>query len=228
MALVKFGSIITDTRGTIGGHTIKGSAYGVVLQTKPQPPKLRTPKQSRARATFMTYSKKWWSELTPTQRDEWRALAAANPRPNVWGDEFPLTGLALFIGINMLLYNAGLSPTDTAPSDQTVTAPSSATLTISAPATASISFAPSTAPTDHIAYLRATRAQSPGVENPSGRYQFVTASGSGLTSPWNIASALQSLVGTFVAGRKYFISFHFLNTDNGALSAGVVSQAICT
>lgn len=226
MALIKFGSIITDSRGSIGGHTIKWTRAGMVIQTKATPLRKQTPRQTTVRANFANLTQRWWDELSPTERDDWRALAAANPRPNRWGDEFPLTGLALYVSVNQNLLRAGLSSTDTAPSDQTVTAPSSCTLTATAPNTASLAFAASPVPTDHIAVLYSTPPLSPGVENPTGKFQYIAVSSSGQTTPWAVGSLLQSRFGSFTAGRRFFVSLHFLNTDNGALSTGASSAAI--
>lgn len=226
MARLKFGSIITDTRGSIGGQTIKWTRAGMVIQQKATPTRRLTARASVVRNSFANYTRRWWNELDSTQRDDWRALAAANPRPDIWGEEFPLTGLALYVGVNQLLKQAGLSPTDTAPSDQTVTAPLTSSATVTAPSSASLTFTATPVPTDHRAILYATPPLSPGVENPAGKFQFIAASGAGQTSPWDIGSVLLARLGSFPTDRKVFFSLHFLNSDNGALSSGVSSAAI--
>ena len=228
VAKVKFGSVITDSRGTIGGHTYTWTRYGNQLITKPQTAKTKTQLQSVVRNNFGALTKQWWSVLTPTQRTDWRALAAANPRPNVWGDEFPLTGLALYIGINRLLMQAGQATTPDAPADQFVTPPDTAALTITAPATVSLAFTPTPVPTDHVAYLSMSGPLSPGIANFVGRTPFLLASGSGQTSPWNVASAFSSRHGDAIETRQYAVQLAFLNTTNGALSAALTTAAICS
>jgi len=228
VAKVKFGSVITDSRGTIGGHTFMWTRYGNQVITKPQTAKTNTQRQSVVRNNFGALTKQWWSVLSPSQRDDWRALAAANPRPNVWGTEFPLTGLALYIGLNRLLMQAGIAATLDAPADQFVTPPDTATLTISAPSTVSLAFTPTPVPTDHVAYLFFSGPLSPGIANFDGRTNFLLASGSGQTSPWNVASAFSARHGDAIETRQYAAQLAFLNTTNAALSARLTSATICT
>lgn len=228
MAKVKFGSVITDSRGTIGGHTFQWTRYGNQIITKPQTAKLQTQRQTIVRNNFGFLTKHWWSALTPTQRTDWRALAAANPRPNTWGDDFPLTGLALFISLNRRLMQAGFATIDDAPADQTVTPPATATLTVTAPSTISLAFTTSPVATDHVAYLHMSGPLSPGIANFDRSTSFLLASGASQTSPWSVSSAFLSRHGDAIAGRQYAAELRFLNTVNGALSGQITTATIAT
>lgn len=228
MAKIKYGSIITDTRGTIGGHTLTWTRYGPQIITKPQTAKLKTQKQSQVRENFLGLSKRWWAVLSPSQRDDWRALAAANPRPNTWGDLFPLTGLALYIAINQLLHQAGEPTTDDAPTDQAVTPVATATITATAPNTFSLAFTPSPVPADHVLYVATTGPISPGITNTSKAKKFLAVSAFAATTPLDLSSELLSLFGDVITGRQYAVAAKFLNTTNGALSAGLETSAIAT
>lgn len=228
MAKIKFGSVITDSRGTVGGNTFSWSRYGNQLTRKPQTAKLRTERQTAVRANFQLLTKSWWQLLTSTQRDEWRALAAANPRPNTWGDDFPLTGLALFISINRRLNQAALGSTNDAPADQFVTPPSSVAITIAAPATFSVDFTPATLPSLHIAYLKITGPISPGIANFQSKLVFLAASSTMQSSPWDISSEFASRFGDAITDRRYGASLAFLNTDNAALSTTLTTSEIAT
>lgn len=228
MAKIKYGSIITDTRGTIGGHTLTWTRYGPQIITKPQTAKLRTPRQTQIRESFLGLSKRWWTILSASQRDDWRALAAANPRPNTWGDPFPLTGLALYIGINQLLHQAGEATTDDAPTDQAVTPVATATITATAPNTFSLAFTPSPVPADHVLYLATTGPISPGITNTTTAKKFLAVSAFAATTPLDLSSELLSLFGDVITGRQYAVAAKFLNTTNGALSAGLETSAIAT
>lgn len=228
MAKIKFGSVITDSRGTIGGHTFQWTRYGNQIITKPQTAKFQTQRQTTVRNNFGYLTKRWWSALTPTQRTDWRSLAAANPRPNTWGDDFPLTGLALFISLNRRLMQAGFTTIDDAPTDQTVTPPATATLTVTAPATISLTFSSSPVPTDHVAYLHVSGPLSPGIANYGRFTSFLSASGAGQTSPWNVSSAFSSRHGDAIAGRQYAAELRFLNTVNAALSGQLTTATIAT
>lgn len=228
MAKIKFGSIITDSRGHVGGHTLKWTRNGNVAQTKQSPTRHLTTKNSAAHSAFGTLSKRWWSTLTPTQRDAWRALASANPRPNVWGDEFPLTGLALFIALNRTLQTAGYTALDTAPSDQTVTGLATLTLTATAPGTVSLAFTPTPAPTDHNLYIFARANFSPGIFNSDGRDVFLLASAESVTSPLSLSSAWLAAFGNLHTGRQQLVRAAFINNINGARSPTLLARALAT
>jgi hypothetical protein len=228
MAIAKFGAIITDSRGSVGGTTVKWSRYGHVLLAKPIPTFHRSETQAVQRSLFTNFSKQWWSVLTSSQRDDWRALAAANPRPNRWGTDFPLTGLALFIAINSALVKAGNSSTLDAPADQTVTTLSTLSFSLSSPSTASVSFTPSPAPTDHQLVIEASTKTSPGLENYSKTFRFIFATAAAATSPVNVATPLLALLHSISTDRQYAVQAHFLNNSNGALSPPLVATAIAT
>lgn len=226
MALIKFGSVITDTRGTLGGHTFKWSAAGSLVVDKPHPPHRRSHTQSVIRARFTSLSKAWWLTLTSSQRDDWRALAAANPLPNRWGDDFPLTGLAFFIRVNQRLLASNIGAIFDAPSDQTVSAVTDATFTATAPSTASLAFTPGTVPANHVLIFRATPEQSPGRSTPQGGLLRIATAAASTTSPLDVSTDLLAALGSINPGRQIFTSTSFLNVDTGAESPPIASAAI--
>lgn len=226
MALAKFGSIITDSRGSIGGMTLKWSIAGNLLTRKASPPRTTTPLQSVTRANFEMLSRYWWDSLDAAQRTDWRALAAANPLPNRWGDVFPLTGLAFFIRTNQKLLKAGEGMMADAPADQTVTSITAVTLSITAPSTASLTFTPSPVPADHLLLLRLTDQQSPGKSSASGGFRYASAYATSSTSPLNVYSALSSITGVLHTGRQVFGKASFLSKDTGAESTPISFAAI--
>lgn len=228
MAKIKFGSVITDSRGHIGGITYKWGRFGNVAQRLVTPTLHRTARSSSSRARFASLSRRWWSVLTPTERTDWRSLAAANPRPNTWGDDFPLSGLALFIGINSTLDQAGFTMIDTAPSDQTVTALSTMTFAATAPNSLVVTFTPSPLPTDHLLYISARPNFSPGISNSARLSSFLVASAIEITSTLNIGTQFAARFGPIIATRQQYIEARLLNTVNGAVSAAIVGSEIAT
>jgi hypothetical protein len=228
MAKIKFGAVITDSRGHIGGVAYKWSRYGNIASRVVTPVHHMTPATQRARTFFALYSQRWWSVLTSTQRDDWRALAAANPRPNVWGTEFPLTGHALFIGVNSLLRTAGFAAVDDAPASQTVVPLSTMTLSVTAPNVATVTFTPTPLPSDHVLYIRGRSNFSPGVLNIAGLTSFVDVSATEETSTYDLSSAWLARFGNIISGRQCAILASTLNTANGALSAPLIGFSVAS
>lgn len=228
MAKIKFGSVITDSRGHVDGVVYKWSRFGNVANVKRSPTLKLTPSSSLVRARFANYSKRWWSILTPTQRDGWRALAAANPRPNVWGADFPLTGHGLYIAINSLLNQGNFAGVDAAPVNQTVTPLSTLTLAASAPSTLSVTFTPSPLTADHLLYLTGRANYSPGVLNITNLTRFIVATNIEITSPYNAATPWATRFGAIQTGRQQAIRGALLNTTNGALSPALIALTLAT
>lgn len=228
MAKIKFGAVITDSRGHIGGITYKWSKDGNVAQRLVTPTRHMSPESSTARARFSSLSRRWWSILTPTQRTAWRALAAANPRVNVWGDEFPRTGHMLYVGVNALLLQSGYPSVDTAPPSQTVTALSTLTLTTTAPETATLTFTPSPIPANHVLYVRARANFSPGILPGASAMRFLLASAEDITSPYNIGTQWTTQFGPLTQGRQQAVQAALLNSSTGALSPALIALSICT
>lgn len=226
MAKVKFGAIITDSRGSIGGQTLKSTQYGPVLITKPQPIRRQTSHTTNAAATFAEQSRAWWDRLSVTQRNDWRALAAANPYTNSWGDEYTLTGIAYFIKLNCRLAAAHLTTTDDAPTDQTVTSVSTLTLTATAPDSLIINFTPSPVPADHILYCFATAAKSPGATNFEGHFFFIGTVETSENSPQDLGAIYLARLPQLYTGRQYAVSIAMLNKTNAALSPPLIATAI--
>lgn len=228
MAKIKFGSVITDSRGHIGGITYAWSRFGNIARRLVTPTKRTTPAASESRSRFLTLSKRWWSTLTPTERDDWRALATANPRPNLWGDEYPLTGHQLFIGINSLLDQAGYPTIDTAPADQTVTGLATLTITAAAPDELVITFTPTPLPANHLLYIFGRANYSPGIGFTPGQIKFVEATAEEETSPLDIGPEFEAELGPIVTGRQQLVLAQLLNVTNGAVSTPIPAAAIAT
>jgi hypothetical protein len=226
MALIKFGAIIVDSRGSIGGMTIKGTRAGPVMQRKAAPVRTLSQLTSINRSRLADLSKDWFNNLDVGQRDDWRALAEANPVPNTWGDEFPLSGIAMFVRVNLTLYSVGETKIFDAPANQSVTALASVTLSVTAPNLAELAFTATPTPANHLLLVNATLKLSPGVNNFTDQFFFLDHGAAGETSPFNLAAAWQEHVGDFKAGAGYAVQATLINAVNGARAAPIVSAVL--
>lgn len=111
---IKFGAIVTDGRGKLGGHVFSKNAAGAIMRTKVTPANPNTVAQSLARSMFSAISQ-LWSALTQNQRDGWNESVAEWQKTNVFGDLKKPTGKALFQRLNNQAQAAGWSPVTTVP-----------------------------------------------------------------------------------------------------------------
>jgi hypothetical protein len=116
MAVTKLQAPLSELRGTIGGVTYSVNASTRYAKAWSMPAYHRTAAQSAVRNSFADAALKWRA-LTPTQRNVWKALAAAPPEPDYdrFGTLIYLTGLQWFQRCNTRLLLAGQPTIQDAP-----------------------------------------------------------------------------------------------------------------
>lgn len=103
---VKFGAIVTDGRGKLGGHVLAKNRSGNYMRTKVTPVNPQTTFQQAQRAALGTLSS-GWSGLTDAQRNSWNNAVDDFQRTDIFGDLKTPTGKNLYTGLNRNLLNSG-------------------------------------------------------------------------------------------------------------------------
>lgn len=106
--LIKWGALVVDGRGKLGGHVASKNKGGNYLRTKVTPNNPQTIAQNNVRAIFGSLSSQW-SALTESQRESFNSLVDSYAKTNIFGDLKSLTGKALFQKLNQTLVLAGES-----------------------------------------------------------------------------------------------------------------------
>lgn len=114
MAKIKFGMMMTDARGKLGGQVFSKNAAGAYVRTKVTPTNPRTTSQTSVRALFGSISQQW-SALTEEVRKQFRTAVSDWARTDVFGDLKNPTGKALFQRLNNQAQAAGLPAVVTVP-----------------------------------------------------------------------------------------------------------------
>lgn len=114
MAKIKFGMMMTDARGKLGGQVFSKNRAGSFVRTKVTPSNPNTQAQSQARALFSSISQQW-SSLTQQVRDSFNAAVQDWARTDIFGDLRNPTGKNLFQRLNNQAQSAGLAPVVTLP-----------------------------------------------------------------------------------------------------------------
>lgn len=99
MSKIKWGAIVVDGRGKLGGHVFTKTRSGATMRTKVTPVNPQTPAQAAARSRLGSQSQAWRG-LTEEQRIGWNDLAARTAKTNIFGDQYFPTGKNLFTGLN--------------------------------------------------------------------------------------------------------------------------------
>jgi hypothetical protein len=100
---IKFGSIVTDGKGKLGGHVFSHNRYGNYVRTKVTPHNPRSESQLAIRQLFLNLSETFYN-LSSIQINQWNNAAAHFAIRNQQGDIKKLSGISLFIKLNSSLH----------------------------------------------------------------------------------------------------------------------------
>lgn len=106
MAKIKFGALMTDARGKLGGHVFSKNRGGAYLRTKVTPSNPQTEDQ-QANRSLLGYLAQQWSTLTEPQRASWNNAVGDWKSTNIFGDSVNPSGKSLFTSLNKNLLNVG-------------------------------------------------------------------------------------------------------------------------
>ena len=81
----KFGAIVVDGRGKIGGHVATKNKSGSYFRTKVTPVNPQSASQNSVRSRLATRAQAW-KGLTAAQRTSWNAAVNDFQRTNIFGD----------------------------------------------------------------------------------------------------------------------------------------------
>ena len=103
---LKFGAIVTDGRGKIGGHVASKNRAGAYLRTKVTPSNPNTVAQAQARGILASLSQ-GWGQLTDSQRNGWNDAVKEWGTTDIFGDIKKPSGINLFVKLNANLISVG-------------------------------------------------------------------------------------------------------------------------
>lgn len=106
MAKIKFGMMMTDARGKLGGQVFSKNRSGAYVRTKVTPSNPRTPDQMAGRGILGSLSASW-SGLTDLQRRAWNNAVSDWEKTDIFGDSRKPTGKNLFTGLNKEIEQSG-------------------------------------------------------------------------------------------------------------------------
>lgn len=115
MAKIKFGMMMTDARGKLGGQVFSKNRAGAYIRTKVTPVNPQTSAQARVRSNLALYSSAW-NNLTDAQRQSFNASVEAWQTTDIFGDIKKPSGKNLFTKLNLNLRNSGQAAVSEAPS----------------------------------------------------------------------------------------------------------------
>lgn len=217
---IKFGALVVDGRGKVGGHVMSKNRGGAYMRTKVTPINPQTAFQSAVRATLTAFAQ-GWRALTANQRAAWNSAVSNFTKTDVFGDIKKPSGINLYVKLNSNITTGEGTPITEPPA--LTSSPELVTITVTSDAstpTLSAAFGASPVPADTSYVIEATAQQSPGKSFLKNQYRVLMVVPAAGTTPSNILSAYTSRFGTLVAGQK--IGFRIYAID---LLTGIKGQA---
>lgn len=101
MAKIKFGMMMTDARGKLGGQVFSKNRAGAYVRTKVTPVNPQTALQQEGRELLGSLSQQW-GLLTQAQIDQWNEAVDEWKSTDVFGDIKKPSGKNLFVKLNMV------------------------------------------------------------------------------------------------------------------------------
>lgn len=231
MASVKYGSIVTDIKGKVGGHIFKGSNAGPVLQTKEQAvassAKLTKADAGRVINTLplTAFIAGQWRQLTDAQRASWVSGAVNFPAFNKFGVSYTSSGFQCFMTLNFQYYQLNGSILGECPVPLTVPALSDFGISWTPSTTIDLTFSTSI-DADVKSRVEASQPLGAGRNPKSSNYKVIAEYDSSATSPTNMYSKYIALYGAVPANA--FIWFKITNISKISGQKGVPVTIVMT
>lgn len=111
MARIKFGAIVTDARGKLGGHYFNKAKGVATIATKPNAPSKYFYQKNKQFNILIALNNRW-SALTLAQQANFRYFASLTPVINEFGDSRLLSGRAVFQRMLANVQLAGITDFD--------------------------------------------------------------------------------------------------------------------
>lgn len=220
---LKFGALVVDGRGKVGGHVASKNRSGAYLRTKVTPVNPNTTYQQTVRNRLSGLSS-GWRGLTQAQRDAWNNAVSDFAKTDIFGDLKNPSGFNLYQRLNNNLLNCSESALSTPPAVEAVDAFTSFSAAVANGAgTVTLTYAGAIA-ADHKVLVRATPALSAGVNFVKSEFRQIDVIATADASPFSIETEYVAKFGAIgAAGQKVFFEMVQVNTNTG--QAGIPIQA---
>ena len=227
MAIIKFGMMMTDARGKLGGQVFTKTRSGATVRTKVTPTNPQTAAQQTARAILGNLSTAWRA-LTEEQRQGWNAAVDGFLKTNIFGDTYSPSGKNLFVGLNANLAQTGSPRNDVSPTP--IEVPAAIILSVGVEigtAEIVIDFQDAAPGGNFYMIFQASKPMSAGRFNFSGSYStFKTVPGTSFPSPASLYTSYVDKFGALPVDSKIAFRVFVISKVTGQKSVESVGTAI--
>lgn len=220
---IKWGALVVDGRGKIGGHVASKNRAGAYIRTKVTPVNPQSGYQLGVRNLFTTLSQAWRG-LSEAARIAWNAAVGDFQSTDIFGDLKNPTGFNLHQKLNNNLVNVGEAVITDPPLPEAVESHVIESIAAASGAgTLEVVYAPAIG-ADSAVKVFATAPLSPGKFFVKSRFRQIGVMQAADVTPFALATFYDLKFGSVGAeGQKIFVKFVPVNKTTG--QAGTASQA---
>lgn len=218
----KFGAIVVDGRGKIGGHVASKNKAGSYFRTKVTPANPQSLAQQSVRSSFTSLAQSW-RDLTAAQRASWVAGAVNFPYVDIFGDSKQYSGFGLFMKLNGNLVNAGETALTSCPAPAEIASITTFSAANEAMNDLTINFAPSPVPVGYSMVVSATPQVSNGKAFSKNLLRKLTVLAAGTASGLDIGALYVDKFGDMDSTSNIYVSAFLVNTTTGQVSQQVTT-----
>jgi hypothetical protein len=224
---VKFGAIVTEGRGKLGGHVASRNSGGAYFRTRVTPVNPQTSLQQSYRAVFGSISRSWRS-LSESAREAWNNAVSNWSKTDVFGDVKNPSGFNLHQKLNMIM-NTISQPFLTLPPDPADVPPVSLSSINYLPGQIDLNLVSASGPltSDTILVVEATPPVSPGKKFVANLMRVVTTIegnavflGPGNDGVLEISDFYTERFGAYesMIGKKIYVNVRTVDAGSGSRS----------
>lgn len=217
MAKVKFGMMMTDASGKLGGQVFSKNRSGSYVRTKVTPSNPQSVAQQAIRSILSTVSS-GWSDLTQAQRNSFNNAVEDWKKTDIFGDLKKPTGKNLYSALNINLLNTNQATILIAPAKTEIPF-LNVTDVLGTVSTTSLVIEPTGDATGLVVIVSATPMLSAGTGFYKGKFREIALVDGADITGYDVWDQYVARFGTPVAGANIAFSFKLV-APNG--QAGVV------
>jgi hypothetical protein len=222
---IKWGALVTDGSGKLGGHVASSNSSGSYLRTKVTPTNRNTEAQTEVRGRLSAISSAW-KGLSEAAVKAWNSAVSDFSSTDIFGDVKNPSGFTLYQKLNNNSLRNGGAAISTPPKPVSVPYATTFTPSVVHAGAVSIIFAVSPVPAGQVYEIKATKAMSTGVSFVKSEYRIISHLAAAEATPYVATSDYTAVFGTpGAAGEKVFFEVRICNLATGQMGAKI--QASC-
>lgn len=222
----KFGAIVVDGRGKLGGHVASKNRAGSYFRTKVTPTNPKTQAQVTARSRFGTLSIAW-AGIGDAPRLAWNNAVELWKSTNIFGDLKNPSGFNLYQRLNNNLAQVGVAAMTDPPLPAAIGAWTTFSFIPDNTGTMVLTFAPTPVPAGFAVLIDGTAPCSPGIKNANARFRRITSLAAAAATGVDIQAAYVTKFGTIAPiGNRVFLRAKYINIATGQVGLPVEATAV--